>query len=272
MFTRLAGEYDYAARDRDRGIETRSRPGSAAVEDQQQRHHNNDTAMSAASSSNGLEPDGDGGGISDDVRRDSGSILSNHDREDDSSSPSSPSSEDSDYGPPPPPGTNTRHNRHGKSRGPVIPTLEDLALRREEAESEQQSQLTALRQARKADRQLQKERLDDVLPPKADAGTRERRLEKRAALNEKMRAFRDPSPGGQEVNESELIGGGEDSVAEYKKMMAKEEQRKTERQLRREEAARARAAEREEKIAKAREREERTMVGLRELARRRFGE
>ena len=110
--------------------------------------------------------------------------------------------------------------------------------------------------------------------PRAEAGTRERRLEKRRELNDKMRAFRDPSPGGggDEMPDEEALGtGGSSSVDDYKRMLATEKQRVSERQLRREEIARARAAEREERVRAYREREEGTIEKLRELARRRFG-
>ena len=64
---------------------------------------------------------------------------------------------------------------------------------------------------------------------------------------------------------------GSDSVGELKQMKADRERKRSERELRREETLRARRAEREEKQRWLREREERTMVGLKELAKARFG-
>ncbi|KAJ0310570.1 hypothetical protein COL5a_012037 [Colletotrichum fioriniae] len=165
----------------------------------------------------------------------------------------------------------------GQRSGPGIPNMADLSLQREtlaeEAARDRSALASDLRLARKEDRKLQRERLDDVAP-RAEAGTRERQLEKRAAVNEKMKEFREKGLGGDagvaEVGEQELMGGG-DSFAELKAMKAREERKKTEREVRREEIARARAAEREERVREYREREEGVMKGLRELAKQRFG-
>lgn len=179
--------------------------------------------------------------------------------------------DDSDYGPPPPPGQSSAHpsaSRHG----PGIPTLSDLALQREDAASGRESQVADLRLARKADRTLQKQQLDELVP-RAEPGTRERKLEKKALVNEKMRGFREGKGGGEleEVGDGDLMGGGNDDVAEYKKMLAGQQRKKTERELRREAEARARLEEREERLKEWREREEEKMKGLKELAKARFG-
>ncbi|KAK1636989.1 hypothetical protein BDP81DRAFT_393699 [Colletotrichum phormii] len=180
--------------------------------------------------------------------------------------------DDDDLGPRLPPTRGT-----GQRSGPGIPNMADLSLQREtlaeDAVRDRSAAATDLRQARKEDRKLQRERLDDVAP-RAEAGTRERQLEKRAAVNEKMKEFREKGLGGDggpaEVGEQELMGGG-DSFAELKAMKAREERKKTEREVRREEIARARAVEREERVREYREREEGVMKGLRELAKQRFG-
>ncbi|KAH7629934.1 hypothetical protein B0T09DRAFT_340642 [Sordaria sp. MPI-SDFR-AT-0083] len=182
------------------------------------------------------------------------------------------SEEDSDYGPTLPGQSSSSSRTH--AQGPTIPSLTDLTLHREtlaeERHSQRASSFEALRAQRKADRALQKARLEDLVP-RADAGTRERRLEKRKELNEKLKSFREPSPGG-EVAESELMGEGDGGgLEEYKKMMKREEVKKTERQLRREEMERAKAAEREERIREAKEREDKVMEGLKALAKARFG-
>lgn len=190
-----------------------------------------------------------------------------------------------DYGPPPPPGqafsssdaaTTGGGGAGGPQHGPGIPTRADLALQREAAAEAAESSLAALRLARKADRAQQKERLDDVAP-RAEAGTRERMLEKKALVNDKMRAFRDNKGGGdtmEEVGDGELMGGGaggEDDLAAYKRLLATQQRKKTERELRREAEARAKAAEREARLQEWREREEEKLKGLKELARARFG-
>lgn len=163
----------------------------------------------------------------------------------------------------------TRRTTTGRA-GPGIPNLQDLDLRREQAEEDKSEQITQLRLQRKADRAEQKARLEELVP-RAEAGTRERQLEKKREVNEKLKSFRERSPGAAEVvDDKELMGGG-DSVAEYKQAKAAAERRKTERELRREEIERARAAEREEKLREYREREEDTMAVFKEIARQRFG-
>ncbi|KAL6875033.1 hypothetical protein J3F83DRAFT_539051 [Trichoderma novae-zelandiae] len=171
--------------------------------------------------------------------------------------------EDDDYGPVLP-------GASGGSRraGVGIPNKEDLALRDELAEESREADREELRAARKADRKLQKEHLDDLVP-RAEAGTRERKLEKRQEVNDKMRQFREKSPGG-EVRDSELMGGG-DSLEEYKKAKEKDQRRKSEREIRREEMERARREEIEAKRRVWQEKEDRTVSMLRELARQRFG-
>ncbi|KAH0492682.1 hypothetical protein TgHK011_007624 [Trichoderma gracile] len=183
--------------------------------------------------------------------------------EDDRSHSGGDDSEDEDYGPVLP-------GASGGSRriGVGIPNKEDLALRDELAEESREADREGLRAARKADRKLQKERLEELVP-RAEAGTRERKLEKRQEVNDKMRQFRDKSPGG-EVRDSELMGGG-DSLEEYKKAKEREQRRKSEREIRREEMERARREEIEAKRRAWQEKEDRTVSMLRELARQRFG-
>jgi hypothetical protein len=172
--------------------------------------------------------------------------------------------DEDDYGPTLPGSDHTRRS------GPGIPTLQDISFRAELVEEDKQASIADLRQARKADRALQKEQLEDLVP-RAEAGTRERMLEKRAAVADKMRSFRDKSPDAMEVkDERELMGGG-DSLDEYKKAKEREQRRKTEREIRREEIDRAKREEVEEKKRAWREREEGTVSMLRELARQRFG-
>lgn len=176
--------------------------------------------------------------------------------------------DEDDYGPPPPPGQQSSSSG-GPRHGPGIPSRADLAVQREEAEEAAQADLAALRLARKADRTIQKERLDELVP-RAEAGTRERQLEKKALVNEKMRSFREKGDTMEEVGDKDLMGGGDD-LAEYKSMMAAQQRKKTERELRREAEARAKAVEREERLREWKEREEEKLRGLKELAKARFG-
>lgn len=171
---------------------------------------------------------------------------------------------DSDYGPAP-----VGSAGAGRRAGAGIPSMQDLAHRDEMRQESREADKEDLRAERKADRKLQKERLDELVP-RAEAGTRERKLEKRQEVNNKMREFREKSPGMDASNEKELMGGG-DSLAEYKQMKAQEQRRKTEREIRREEIARAKQEEMDERRRKYQEKEQGTMSMLQELARQRFG-
>ncbi|KAF4595593.1 RNA helicase HEL117-like protein [Ophiocordyceps camponoti-floridani] len=173
--------------------------------------------------------------------------------------------DDDDYGPSLP----HNHKANPQRRvGAKIPTLQDLSVRDELIRESQEAERSVLRAARKADRKQQKERLEE-LAPRAEAGTHERRMEKRRETNDKMRQFRDKSPG-DGVAEKDLMGGG-DLVDEFRQMKARERRRKSERQVRREEMERAQREINEAKRRAWQLREEETVGMLRELARQRFG-
>lgn len=126
-----------------------------------------------------------------------------------------------------------------------------------------------IRYERKLERKSQKEALDELVP-RAEAGTRERQLEKKAEVNAKMRSFRERSPGAAEVPDADLMGGG-DGISDTKKQKHEFERKKNDRELRKEEILRAKAAEREERLSVYREKEEGTMDFLKQLAKQRFG-
>lgn len=126
-----------------------------------------------------------------------------------------------------------------------------------------------LRFARKTDLLSQKAALDELVP-RAEAGTRERQLEKKKEVNEKMKSFREKSPGAAEVPDTELMGGG-DGIDGYKKQKQEFERKKNDRELRKEEILRARQAERDERMQEYRKKEDGTMAMLKELAKQRFG-
>ncbi|OAA68261.1 hypothetical protein SPI_00456 [Niveomyces insectorum RCEF 264] len=209
-----------------------------------------------------------------------------HDGRNESSGSDSDNDSDSDsddFGPrlpPPPPPLEEASTKPVKAtttserpHGPAIPSLGDLAERRALAEEDREAKRAALRLARKADRAAQRERLDELVP-RAAAGTRERQLEKRQALNEKLRGFRDRSPGGGglEVSDDVLMsgggGGGED---DQRKTLAAQQRRRTQWEVYREEERRARDAELNERRRQYRAREDETMSVLKELARQRYG-
>lgn len=157
----------------------------------------------------------------------------------------------------------------GSRMGPSIPKMQDLELKREMEAEDGIARRDDARYARKLDRKEQKSALDELVP-RADAGTRERQLEKKKEVNEKMKSFREKSPGAAEVPDSELMGGG-DGIDSYKKYKQEFERKKNERELRKEEILRARQAERDERLQEYRAKEEGTIAMLKALAKQRFG-
>ncbi|CAI6340446.1 unnamed protein product [Periconia digitata] len=177
-------------------------------------------------------------------------------------------SEEDDFGPAPPPG-GTRHSGHG----PTIPRLDDLALRNElldeDRAREQADYVDDIRFQRKQDRKAQKDRLEELVP-RADPGSRERQLEKKRETTGTLREFRDAKEGGDvEIGDADLMG--DDGFEGHKKRKSEFERKKSEREIRREEIARAKAEERDERLAERRAKEAQTMELLRSMARERFG-
>lgn len=153
--------------------------------------------------------------------------------------------------------------------GPAVPSLQDLQHRQELTSEDRIAHLSGLQHDRKADRQLQAQRLEE-LAPRADPGSRERQLEKKSEATASNRAFADAKESGaDEVGDGDLMG--DDGVEGYKKQMKETQRKKSEREVRKEEVLRARAAEREERVQKARVKEDKTMDMLKGLARQRFG-
>lgn len=147
-----------------------------------------------------------------------------------------------------------------------------LCLANDVTEMDAEDQLARrddIRFARKLDRKEQKAALDE-LAPRAEAGTRERQLEKKKEVNEKMKSFREKSPGAAEVPDSDLMGE-DDGIEGFKKKKEEFERKKNERELRREEVMRAKQAEREERLQEYRQKEEGTMAMLKALAKQNFG-
>lgn len=67
------------------------------------------------------------------------------------------------------------------------------------------------------------------------------------------------------------MGSGENELEALKKAREKETRKKNDREIRREEILRARAAEREERVRKYRQKEDETIGWLKALAKQRFG-
>jgi hypothetical protein len=184
--------------------------------------------------------------------------------------------DEDDYAPPLPPPLQLaeppgRMTAPTTKPGPAIPNLQDLELRRSLQVEAEEDRLASLRLARRADRDQQKERIEE-LAPRAEPGSRERKLEKRQVTTDVMRQFASAREAGdmEEVGDKELIGGG-DGADDYRRMLANLQKKKTDREVRREEIVRAKNAERDERLREYRTREEGTVEMLREMARQRFG-
>ncbi|KAF1365440.1 hypothetical protein EJ07DRAFT_171364 [Lizonia empirigonia] len=178
------------------------------------------------------------------------------------------SEDDDDFGPAPP-----THLMRASGHGPTIPRFDDLThrneLRDEDSARDRSAYASDTRYERKAERKTQKERMEE-LAPRAEPGSRERQMEKKRETTSALQSFRDAKESGDvEIGESELMG--DDGIDAYKQKKKADERVKNEREIRREEIARARAAEREEALSARRAKEAQTMEFLKKLAQERFG-
>ena len=85
--------------------------------------------------------------------------------------------------------------------GPTLPTAQDIQLQREQRAEDAEKDQEYRRLERKHERRLEKERLEELVP-RAEAGTRERQLEKRKEVTAAHRAFRDKSPDMMQLQKS----------------------------------------------------------------------
>ncbi|KAJ5736245.1 uncharacterized protein N7483_001370 [Penicillium malachiteum] len=180
--------------------------------------------------------------------------------------------DDDEYGPSIP-----HHNasRQMARSGPTIPRMQDLELKRE---TEMEDAIAARKESdlryqdEKRARKAEMKSYEEEVAPRAEAGTRERQLEKRREAAASNRAFaeaRGASP--EAAPEADLMGSGDNDLAALKREKDQQQRKKNEREIRREEILRARAAEREERAQKYREKEQETMGWLHTLAKQRFG-
>lgn len=159
--------------------------------------------------------------------------------------------------------------------GPFRANMQDLQVKRElaaeEAEEARRHGAQSIRDARRAEQSVQKERLEEIAP-RAEAGTRERQMEKKREKADSNRAFAASAHDNAdaEVKDLDLMGEG-GGIDDLKRMKQVEERKRSEREMRREENLAARRAEREERVQSMRQKEDKTMVMLKELARARFG-
>ncbi|KAJ5722546.1 hypothetical protein N7488_000581 [Penicillium malachiteum] len=171
--------------------------------------------------------------------------------------------------------------------GPTIPRMQDLELKRGTNErsilqntysTEMEDAIAARRESdlrykdEKRARAAEMKSYEEEVAPRAEAGTRERQLEKRREVAASNRAFaeaRGTSP--EAAPEADLMGSGDNDLAALKREKEQQQRKKNEREIRREEILRARAAEREERVQKYREKEQETMGWLQTLAKQRFG-
>lgn len=186
-------------------------------------------------------------------------------------------SEDDEYGPALPSNalqnmtTETNARKHGPSSAKMQDLQVQRELAREAAEEAHRVRVEAIRVERRVERHIQKERLEEIAP-RAEAGTRERQLEKKREKADSNRSFAAAAHDNAdvEVKDSDLMGDG-GGLDELKRMKQTEERKRSEREMRREENQAAKRAETEERLQAMREKEAKTMSMLKELARARFG-
>jgi hypothetical protein len=175
---------------------------------------------------------------------------------------------DDDFGPAPPTAVERR-----KGHGPTVPRLDDLTyrneMRDEDRARDRYNNADDTRHDRKTERKAQKDRMEELVP-RADPGSRERQLEKKREVTSTLQSFRDAKESGDvEVAESDLMG--DDGIDMYKRKKKEEDRKKSDREIRREEIARARDEERTERLSERREKEAKTMDFLMQIAKERFG-
>lgn len=188
-----------------------------------------------------------------------------------------PDSEADEYGPALPRTdlTATRPQAPGATPCPPPSYLQDLQVEREteaaHAAEARNSAIESLRNERRAERRVQKERLDE-LAPRAEAGTKERQREKKREKADANRSFAASAHDNAdvEVKDADLMGGA-DGVDELKRIKQVEERKRSQRHKRREEKLAARRAEREQRAQSMRKKEEKIMGTLKQLAKVRFG-
>lgn len=115
--------------------------------------------------------------------------------------------------------------------------------------------------------------IEDEIAPRAEPGTRERQLEKRREAAAANKSFAEAQRGGspEAAPEEQLMGSGDNDLTALKREKEKEQRKKNERELRREEILRARAAEREERVQQYKQKEDETIGWLQALAKQRYG-
>ncbi|RDH34495.1 hypothetical protein BDQ94DRAFT_141588 [Aspergillus welwitschiae] len=181
--------------------------------------------------------------------------------------------DDDEYGPVLP---STSGRGGGPSSGPTIPTMQDLELRKELAAEDAIAARQDSRAQYRSELRSHKSEikyLQEEVAPRAEPGTHERRMEKRQEAAASNRAFAEAKRGGspEAAPEEELMGSGENDLDSLKKAREREQRKKNEREIRKEELLRARAAEREERLQQYRQKEEETIGWLKTLAKQRFG-
>ena len=145
--------------------------------------------------------------------------------------------------------------------GPTMPDMADLERRTEMKIAAASWQRKIVDKRFKA----QKKETENEIAPRAEAGTRERRLEKKADVNTKMQSFRDKSPDAA-VSQEDLMGKPD----EYRTMLLQQKDRAQQR----DDLQRAMRSQREKEMdfkrEQARLKEERAMDMIREMARQKY--
>ncbi|KAF5352333.1 hypothetical protein D9756_006153 [Leucocoprinus leucothites] len=146
----------------------------------------------------------------------------------------------------------------GRVIGPAMPSASDLTLAREYATEREEEER---RHQRKRDKAEAKDRVEDMVGPKAVG--REAMLEKKQVRRENNRAFRERGDDGLDMDESTTMGGGDS----FKERIAKRDAAKR----RHEHKDQERTMVIRERATAIREKEKATMDMFQQLAKQRFG-
>ena len=145
--------------------------------------------------------------------------------------------------------------------GPTMPDMADLERRTEMKIAAASWQRKVVDKRFKA----QQKETESEIAPRAEAGTRERKLEKKADVNAKMQSFREKSPDAA-ISQDDLMGKPD----EYRTMLLRQKDRAQQRDDLHRAMRSQREKEMDSKREQARLKEERAMAMIREMARQKY--
>jgi len=157
--------------------------------------------------------------------------------------------------------------------GPSLPShLEQLHYKREAEDDFSRMNRLADKDSRKRQRRREEEAVEDLVPKEIERRGRPD-LEKRQAVNAKMKDFRDrDSTSGLEMDDNVLLGGGDDFESVKRRLAQGSDGRgKSKHRLARESAIEEKKAAIQDKVEAMKAKDTQTMEMFKALAKERFG-